>query len=61
MWLLLMILLFPQPSRIITLKTYPTEALCHAARNYVGFEMAEAYPHERDFYIICLKQNEPLP
>ena len=32
---------------------------CAAWRNYVGYEMARAYPNERDFTIVCQYQRPP--
>ena len=58
MWLLLMVLFAQLPTRVAVLSTYPTAESCQQARDHVGFEMAEAYPHERDFIIICVKQHE---
>ena len=60
MWLLLIIILSTIPSQVVVLNTYPTAALCQEARNMVGFEMAEAYPYERDFIIVCLRRYEPI-
>ena len=56
MWLLLMVLLNNDVagfSKAIVLNTYATSEQCQAARNQVGFEMAAAYPYERDFVITC--------
>ena len=35
------------------LNTYATYEECQRERNRVGFEMAAAYPYERDFVIVC--------
>ena len=55
MWLLIMVLLNGIPGFATTtvLHTYATSEQCQHERNRVGFEMAAAYPHERDFVIAC--------
>lgn len=55
MWLLLMVLLSDVSGfdKIIKLQTFGTEEECQTERNRIGFEMAEAYPYERDFIIVC--------
>jgi len=56
MWLLLMVLLnqdVPGFNKAIVLNTYATSEQCQTARNQVGFDMAAAYPNERDFVITC--------
>ena len=55
MWLLIMVLLNGIPGFATTtvLHTYATSEQCQTARNRVGFEMAAAYPYERDFVITC--------
>jgi hypothetical protein len=55
MWLLIMVLLNGVPGITTTtvLRTYATSEQCQNARNHVGFEMAAAYPYERDFVIAC--------
>ena len=55
MWLLIIILLTEVPalSKITVLQTYASAQECQIERNRVGFEMAEAYPYERDFVIAC--------
>lgn len=55
MWLLVIVLLniVPGLERIMVLNTFATSEECQIERNRVGFEMAEAYPHERDFVIAC--------
>jgi hypothetical protein len=47
MWMLVIILLNT------ALQTYATSWECQSERNRIGYEMAEAYPHERDFVIAC--------
>jgi hypothetical protein len=55
MWLLIMILLNDVQglNKIMVLNTYTTAQECQIERNRVGYEMAEAYPYERDFVIAC--------
>jgi len=55
MWFLVMVLLNGVPgfSHTTVLNTYATSEQCQTARNRVGFEMAAAYPYERDFVITC--------
>jgi hypothetical protein len=55
MWMLVIILLNTVPgiSPLTLLETYPTSQECHSERDRIRYEMAEAYPHERDFVIAC--------
>ena len=55
MWLLLIVLLNVVPgfSKGTVLGTYATAEECQSERNRIGFEMAAAYPNERDFVIVC--------
>ncbi len=55
MWLLLLVLLAPPlgVNPVYVLKTFDTQEECQARRDYVGYEMAESYPYERDFVIVC--------
>ena len=55
MWLLIMILLNDVPGfdKIMVLNTFTTSQECQTERNRVGYDMAEAYPYERDFVIAC--------
>ena len=55
MWLLIMVLLNTVPGleKIMVLNTFATPEECQSERNRVGFEMAAAYPYERDFVIAC--------
>jgi len=50
MWMLVIILLntVPQISTVTVLEAYATSQECQIERNRVGYEMAEAYPYERD-------------
>ena len=55
MWLLIMVLLNTVPGleKITVLNTFATSEECQIERNRIGFEMAAAYPYERDFVIAC--------
>ena len=57
MWFLIMVLLnmngVPGLDKFIVLQTYATSQECQIERNRVGYEMAAAYPYERDFVIAC--------
>ena len=55
MWLLIMVLLNTVPGleKIMVLNTFAMSEECQSERNRVGFEMAAAYPYERDFVIAC--------
>lgn len=55
MWLLVIVLLSNVPGleKMIKLETYTTSEECQIERNRIGYEMAAAYPNERDFVIAC--------
>ncbi len=55
MWLLVLVLLNEVPglTTITVLETYTTAEECQVERNRIGYEMAAAYPYERDFVIAC--------
>ena len=55
MWGLVIILLLPLPGidRVTILEKFKTVRACQIRRAQVGFDMAHAYPHERDFVIEC--------
>jgi hypothetical protein len=55
MWLLIIVLLniVPGLERITVLNRFATAEECQSERNRIGFEMAAAYPYERDFVIAC--------
>ena len=55
MWLLVIVLLniVPGVERFTVLNTFATSEECQIERNRIGFEMAKAYPYERDFVIAC--------
>ncbi len=52
MWVLMFISLI-LPSQNTVLDRFPNEQLCQRERARVGFEMAESYPNEADFKIVC--------
>lgn len=63
MWFLLIVLLAPPSgiNRVTVLETFATYEDCQPERNRVGFEMAESYPHDSDFRIVCeFQQAKPL-
>ena len=55
MWVLLIVLLAPPSGidRVTVLNTFATYEDCQPERNRVGFEMAESYPYDSDFRIVC--------
>ena len=55
MWLLLIIMLtiVPGIDRATVLNTFESYDTCKPERDRIGFEMAEAYPGENDFLIVC--------
>jgi hypothetical protein len=55
MWLLVIVLLnnVPGLDHITVLQTYATSEECQIERNRIGYEMAAAYPYDRDFVIAC--------
>ena len=55
MWLLIIVLLniVPGLEKITVLNTFATSEECQSERNRIGFEMAAAYPYERDFITAC--------
>jgi hypothetical protein len=63
MWLLLMILLMPSSGidRVTVLNTFATYEDCKPERDRIGFEMAERYPYENDFRIVCEFRDRKLP
>lgn len=54
-WALLLVFFAPAEGfqKSYRLNTFDTQEACQVERNRVGFDMAEAYPHERDFEIVC--------
>jgi hypothetical protein len=55
MWLLVIVLLniVPGLEKVMVLNAFATAEECQSERNRIGFEMAAAYPYERDFVIAC--------
>ena len=55
MWFLLIVLLAPPSGidRVTVLNTFATYEDCQPERNRIGFEMAESYPYDNDFRIVC--------
>jgi hypothetical protein len=55
MWLLVIVLFNAVPGldNIMKLETYATYQECQIERNRIGYEMAAAYPYDRDFVIAC--------
>jgi len=55
MWILVIVLLTNVPGldKIMKLETYATYQECQIERNRIGYEMAAAYPNDRDFVIAC--------
>jgi hypothetical protein len=55
MWLLMIVLLniVPGIDKPMVLNTFATSEECQIERNRIGFDMAAAYPYERDFVIAC--------
>ena len=55
MWLLIIVLLniVPGLDKVMVLNTFATSEECQIERNRIGFEMAAAYPYDRDFVIAC--------
>jgi len=55
MWILVIVLLSNVPGldHVMKLETYATPEECQIERNRIGYEMAAAYPYDRDFVIAC--------
>ncbi|HEV8329225.1 MAG TPA: hypothetical protein VGQ08_17250 [Nitrospiraceae bacterium] len=55
MWFLVIVLFnnVPGLDHITVLQTYATSQECQSERNRIGYEMAAAYPYDRDFVIAC--------
>jgi hypothetical protein len=51
----MIVLLNTEPGlhKITVLNTFATPEECQIERNRIGFEMAAAYPYDRDFAIAC--------
>ena len=63
MWFLMIILLAPPfgVDRATVLNTFATYEDCQPERNRIGFAMAESYPYESNFRIVCEFREEKLP
>ncbi len=61
MWYLLIVMLMAPLDfdRATVLDTFVTYEECKPERDRVGFEMAESYPNENDFRIVCQYQEPP--
>ena len=62
MWFLLMILLSTVhgANTVTVLNTFSTYEACQPERHRVGFAMAESYPYENNFIIVCnFRDNGP--
>lgn len=62
MWFLLIVLLTPPSGadRVTVLNTFMTYEDCQPERNRIGFEMAESYPQDSDFRIVCeFRETKP--
>jgi hypothetical protein len=55
MWLLLIVVFSAVQGldNSMVLNRFATSQECQTERNRVGFEMAAAYPYDRDFIITC--------
>jgi hypothetical protein len=53
-WLVLVFLAFP--ARPIVIERFVNQEDCQEKRDKVGYNMAEAYPYERDFIVECQLQ-----
>lgn len=63
MWVLLIILLTAPPGIDPTtvLKSFATYEDCQPERDRIGFDMAESYPYENDFRIVCEFRETKIP
>ncbi|MBX3304372.1 MAG: hypothetical protein KF693_19335 [Nitrospira sp.] len=61
MWYLLIVLLAAPAhfDHVTVLNIFATYEECQPERDRVGFEMAESYPYENDFRIICEFRESP--
>lgn len=55
MWYLLIVLITSPPvfDAGTVLKSFATVEECQPVRDRVGFELAESYPYENDFSVVC--------
>lgn len=63
MWFLLIILLAPPSGidRATVLNIFETYETCRPERDRVGFEMAESYPYDNSFRIVCEFREDTPP
>lgn len=52
MWVLVIVFM-TWPSHHTVIERFETQQACQVERDRIGFEMAEAYPEEHDFDILC--------
>jgi len=55
MWVLLLVFL-ASTAKPIVIERFVNQEDCQEKRDSVGFNMAEAYPYERDFVLVCQLQ-----
>ena len=53
MLIIVLLNIVPGLEKITVLNTFATSEECQIERNRIGFEMAKAYSHDRDFVIAC--------
>ena len=53
MLVIVLLNIVPGLDKIMVLNTFATYEECQIERNRIGFEMAAAYPYDRDFVIAC--------
>lgn len=55
MWLLVLLFIATPPgfSTEQVMQTFATQAECQQERDRIGYEMAESYPEEHTFNIVC--------
>jgi len=59
MWLLMIVfILVPETNQVI--EKYTSQAECQRERDRIGRDMAEAYPNDHDFNIICTLKPEAI-
>jgi hypothetical protein len=60
LWLLLIVLLATGQgiNRVTVLNRFSTYEACQPERNRIGLEMAESYPGENNFLIVCEFREE---
>jgi uncharacterized protein (DUF1684 family) len=63
MWVLIIIFLTSSPdiTRVAELNTFATYEECQPERNRIQFAMAESYPHDSDFRIVCEFREQKPP